>query len=285
MQLTDEANFSWAYAINGAGQVVGESNFAADEWPATPVIWDAEGNIRVLLDLAEGPYTSQVYGINESGQAVGYRRENDGTYRNHAVLWDTDPAIKITELGELSGYDFSWAFAINNAGQVAGISKNFGDRDSPRAVLWETAVGGVSILNLDLNGNGRSDATDISEPDEAGAVQVVGTSTTASGVSVATVWRVVKDDGVVSVQQLDAESGKASSAEAINDVGQVVVQVSGGLAVWTLATDLLETLPSLSKQCRRWVGDINNAGTVAGSSGTRVKRRCTSHAVIWTTIN
>ena len=58
MQLTLQANFSWAYAINGAGQGVGESNFAADEWPATPEIWEAEGNIRVLLALAERPSDS-----------------------------------------------------------------------------------------------------------------------------------------------------------------------------------------------------------------------------------
>ena len=281
MQLTSEANFSWAYAINSAGQVVGESNRVADEWPATPVIWDvADGTIRVLLELAD-QYTSQVYGINESGQAVGYRRENDGTFRNQAVLWDTDGTITITELGGLPGHDFSWAQAINNAGQVVGLSRTFRERDSERAVLWEPAGG---PLNLDPSGNGMSDATDISEPDGAGAVQVVGTATTGSGVRVATVW-IVKDGSVVGVRQLDAESGNASSAHAVNDVGQVVVNVSGGVAVWTSATDLLEPLPSLSKHCSSGGHGINNDGTVAGSSGTSTKGRCTSHAVIWTTIN
>ncbi len=213
---------------------------------------------------------------------MGYRRVNDGNYRNHAVLFDTDGTI--TELGELTGHDFSWAHAINNAGQVAGISRNTADYSSERAVLWETAGGVVSILNLDPSGSGRSNAADISEPAAAGAVEVAGTTTTASGVRVATVWT-VQNGSVVTVRQLDAESGNASSAKAINDVGQVVAQVSGGMAVWTPATDQLEPLPSLSKRCSSRGGDINNDGTVAGWSGVFAKGRCAYHAVVWTKIN
>ena len=94
----------------------------------------------------------------------------------------------------------------------------------------------------------------------------------------AAVWVVdVATRSVIDVQ-LQPDGG---GAKAVNAAGEVLVTVSGP-AVWTLATGLLEPLPTLSKQCTSGGGGINNAGTVAGSSGLRAKGRCTTHAVVWT---
>lgn len=86
------SRFTFAYGINSAGQIVGESNGHAVLWSAGPT--------HAITDLGPGV----AHAINTSGQIVG---END----SGAVLWNGGVQ---TTLGD------GVAYAINNLGQAVG---------------------------------------------------------------------------------------------------------------------------------------------------------------------
>src|SRR5205807_1308588 len=89
------------------------------------------------------------YGINDSGQVVGYHEVVSAGSR-HAFFWDKGVT---TDLGTLPGFVFSFAYGINNQGQVVGASDEFG-----HAFLWKD--GAMSDLGT-LPGNTFSIASRI----------------------------------------------------------------------------------------------------------------------------
>jgi probable HAF family extracellular repeat protein len=182
-----------ADAVNGSGQVVGESQNDACEGEA--VLWD-NGSVRGLGFLAE--HFSRAWDINDKGQVVGYSSP-------HAFLWQNG---SMQSLGTLGG-DYSEAFGINSTGQVVGDSyvTEFGSAVHP--FLWSSGhmtdlgtLGGPSAYARDINDNG----------------QVVGRSETANGRMHAFWW----ENGVMS--DLGTLGGDHMEANAINDRGQVVGQ-------------------------------------------------------------
>lgn len=118
-------SMSQAAAINSSGQVVGfASNPASgvggiDNWHAFTTT--ANGNLSTATDLTTGPGSLSVAtGINDSGQTIGFYSTNDGRY----VGFETTPTGIITaasSIGSLGGNNTD-PQAINNAGQIAGIS-------------------------------------------------------------------------------------------------------------------------------------------------------------------
>jgi uncharacterized membrane protein len=116
-----------AGSINDFGIVVGVSGDHA-------VVWDSDGSI--LLDLGVGA----AYGINRSGQIVGVRD-------NKAVLWNSDGSIA-ADLGALAGDGIgSYAYSINDMGQVVGSAEN-GLYGRSEAVLWQPVPEPASLLAL-----------------------------------------------------------------------------------------------------------------------------------------
>ena len=221
--------YSRATAINEAGQVIGSSWTAEEKSHA--FLW-TDGVMQDLGTL--GGDTSYATDINEAGQVVGENRLADGQLR--AFLWtdgvmqdlgtleynsnDSTGAVAINEAGQVIGVSkwhaflwtdgvmqelgdyLSWAVAINEAGQVAGYYYGSGWQAS----LWTDGV----MQNLGLSGgNSRSVAIN-----EAG--QVVGFSSPVNGQWHAFLWT----DGVI--QDLGGLVDDNSKAVDINEAGQVV---------------------------------------------------------------
>lgn len=117
-------SYSVVRAINARREMAGASNTPSGVNHAC--IW-IQGNPRDL-GVPQGGARSYALGINDQSQVVGFA-EIDGD--TEAMLWD---AGKTTRLGNL-GDDPSMAMAINNRGQIVGLSGM--GRERIHAFLWE----------------------------------------------------------------------------------------------------------------------------------------------------
>jgi probable HAF family extracellular repeat protein len=160
-------HYSFATAINNAGQVVGSSDDAAGR--AHPVLW-AGGAITPLPELGVG---CDAFGINDAGQIAGSCHLDGGA--SHAVLWQSG---SITDLGTLGGND-SYARAISPGGEVVGESSSA--TGEGHAFLW-TARDGMQDINPGA-------ATESYAVAINGAAQIVGVAV-RSGHPDATVWTI-----------------------------------------------------------------------------------------------
>jgi uncharacterized membrane protein len=123
--------------INWRGEVVG-TVYIADHAEAA-VIWDRDGEPRVLeapvYEYQPGEIwilPAYAFGIDPTREVVGY---NSGT--QHAALWDRSGTLM--DLPPLEGNDLGHAFAINNRGEVAGLSGGYDEalgHDTFTAVVW-----------------------------------------------------------------------------------------------------------------------------------------------------
>jgi predicted TIM-barrel fold metal-dependent hydrolase len=100
--------------LNDFGEIVGTSN-------ATAILWNAAGRTNLGFGTA--------YDINNNGQIVG--GQNLGALGVKGVIWVGGVS---TILGTLPGSSDSVAFAIDNAGQIAGVSEV---SSGQRATLWD----------------------------------------------------------------------------------------------------------------------------------------------------
>ena len=261
----------FVHGINNAGQIVGESSSRigsrAFRW--TPGLG--------FLDLGGLPgHHSQVGGINNAGEAAGSTINLAGAHR--AVRWSADGIRQ--DLGALPGGDnYSEATAINNAGQVAGLS-NVG-RNS-HAFLW-SAAGGMQDLG-DLGGVGHySSATAIND-----VGQVAGSSYATGNRAHAFLWS--PGSGMQDLGALP-EREDLSIANGMNNAGQVVGS-SGGAAtafLWTASGGMqeLDALidprdPLKDKIHLESAEDINNIGQIV--VGGRDLMGFGTHAYLLTSI-
>ena len=140
---------SAATAINDAGQAVGISGLcdqAVGRFSALRAIrWGRNGKPDTLPTLGGHAWHTPM-DINERGDVVGFSNPSgDGSgadFAAHAFLW-TDGSATAKDLHTLPGDALSEAFAINERGQVVGVS--FGGSEGSHAFLWQNDV------LLDLN--------------------------------------------------------------------------------------------------------------------------------------
>jgi probable HAF family extracellular repeat protein len=152
---------SAATAINNKGQVVGISgiceNAVGDLSAMHAVLWE-NGTTTYLGNLGADAWDTPT-AINNQGQIVGFAETTDSTF--HGFLWTESAGIQ--DLKPLSGDSLSFAYAINDRGQIVGQS--IGPNGS-RAVMWRDGI--VTDLNClavphslhliyanDINNSGR----------------------------------------------------------------------------------------------------------------------------------
>ena len=133
----------FAKFINNRGQVIGQSALLGNR-VSHPFLWDR----GVLTDLGTlGGDNGDVSWINDAGQVVG-EADLPGSQTHDAFLWEKGVMTDLGNLGQTS-----FAFAINNKGQVVGHS--LANDGTFHAFLWQK--GGPMIdLNVFVPKEGSS---------------------------------------------------------------------------------------------------------------------------------
>jgi probable HAF family extracellular repeat protein len=230
-------DFSEAFGINDAGEVVGSSNTAGDSKP-----FRYSGSLS-QLDLPAGDDSGQANAINNSGTIVGWTSGPSGQHAvqwsdsgvtvlpgklgmalavnannnvvgssqnggvEHAIVWRNDQA---NDLGTLAGDTESRAIDVNDAGQVVGYSRG---PTGQHAFLFD----GTTMRDLGvLGGTNYSEASGINNKGVA-----VGTTDTNLGRR-AFIWTAAK--GMVDLNTLVPSDQRVvlTAALAVNDAGQIL---------------------------------------------------------------
>ena len=221
-------------------------------------------NAYLVTDLSSEDASNVPSKLNNLGDIAG-RAASAAEGGIRATIWNHSD-LKSKRLGALLGGDYSSACAINDAGEVAGVSNI---REALLPFIW-TPTTGLRRVQL-LPGDNCGEANGINKYGH-----VVGYSSGKTGTK-AFLWTrttAVRNLGVL-------PGGNYSRARDLNDSDEVVgtsASSAGERAVlWTTAGNIrdLGTLPG------DWASEgtaINNAGDVAGySKGPRGMR-----AFIWT---
>ncbi|HSI56034.1 MAG TPA: DUF3466 family protein [Ideonella sp.] len=220
-----------------------------------------------IKDLGVGPggYSSQALAINDDNVVVGWiQRERYGDH--HAVVFK---AGSIVSIGTLPGDTSSYAYGINNLGQVVGYS---GAAQTPRAFVYDAANGIQALGTLDP-AHPYSIAEGISDNGT-----IVGQSKTATGVPHAFLWTAAKG----MVDPTPNEPGW-SDAPAINSRGEWVGHLDRGdrtIGVRVSAKGKPTDLGAFDASAPYSYGKgLNEVGQVAGYSADPAT--LASRAFVW----
>ena len=222
-----------------------------------------------------GGFNSYATGANNRGQVVGWAENGvhdtscvspAQVLQFRAVIWE--PNGDMQELPPLPGDSTSAATAINDKGQVVGISGAcgiaVGGVSAAHSVLWEN---GVPINIGDFGGHTWNTPTAINNDGV-----VVGFSLPADQEGTrffrAFVW--TKETGIKRLNEIAGDV--RSAALGINDDGQIVgFSRTGGAVlravIWQNADANITNLNDVAANGSPYLviaGDINNSGTIAG---------------------
>ncbi|AXY00944.1 PEP-CTERM sorting domain-containing protein [Vibrio alfacsensis] len=192
---SDGYRVSNAALQNEQGQVVGSSNrfnglqyAGSSAWQSTNGVVQRLGFTDVQHTRSDGYQSSSVYGMNESGQVIGNSDRFNGSTGVGSSAWLATGGVA-TRIGLMdvdhtssSGLHSSYAYEINEAGQVAGVSQRYdGDMNNGQSA-WQYSDGAATRIGLTDGLHTRSDGLQLSSvlhQNEAG--QVVGYSENYTG--------------------------------------------------------------------------------------------------------
>jgi probable HAF family extracellular repeat protein len=225
-----------------------------------------------------GGYNSYATAANNRGQIVGWAENgiHDSScnpafqvLQFHAVIWDKKGEMR--DLPPLPGDSTSAATAINDRGQVVGISGAcgvaVGDVSAAHAVIWDN---GVPTRIDDFGGHAWNTPTAINNDGV-----VVGFSLPADKDGTrfyrAFVW--TREGGTRMLDQITGDV--RSAALGINDDGQIVgfSRTAGAVlraVIWENSDATIRNLNDFAAQGSPYLliaGDINNSGRIAGYTG------------------
>ena len=222
-----------------------------------------------------GGYSSYATGINNRGQVVGWAENGihdptcDPTFQIlqfRAAIWE--PNGEMRELPPLPGDSSSAATAINDRGQVVGISGDcgiaVGSVSAKHAVLWDK---GVPVDLGNIGGDAWNTPTAINN-----LGTIVGFANTAPGTArtyEAFVW--TKAGGMKSLGKIPGDL--RSTANGINEKGDKIVGLSRGgpylfrAVLWQNGqlTDM-NTLTVPGSPFLLLAGDIDQEGRIVGEA-------------------
>lgn len=255
----------WAYGVNDAGEVVGDS-YDVTTNTRTAFRWQA----GVMTDLGHltGGVSSTALRINASGQIAGQSDTSDGFHSHtYAMIEDGGMTALLTILDRNT-----FGRAINDAGTVVG-----GGLAAPFQPLTATVWSGGGVTSLGgLITDGGSEAFGINT-----AGVVVGHATTFDGLSY---WHHAFEHDGTSMTDLGTFGGPTgySRATDVNDLGQIVgwaedrTQPTAYSHAFLYDGGMLTDLGAILNLS--WANAINDAGLIvgAGNSGALY-----SHAFVW----
>lgn len=164
------ASYSVAWAINDAGEVVGEGTISALPNAEDHAVWWHNGTATNLGVLPSGDYSS-ARGINSANEIVGEASVISGGVTNvFGFTYASGVMAQITNSGAFAGGNYGSARAINDPGQIAGEASLPGG-DTHGFLL----TGGV-MQDLGAFGGNYSTATALNS-----SCQVVGYGLDAAG--------------------------------------------------------------------------------------------------------
>ena len=225
---------SYAYGINGAGTVVGNT-YIGGQSHAT--IWNTASGATVL---GANTYATA---INNSGEVTGSNGEAFVVVNG-----------QVKSLATVAGMNWSAAYGINDAGEVVGDGRL--TNGTFRGLIWSP---GGSVTTLGTFGGSSSQATDVNDSGE-----VVGFASLANGYQNAF--------SMVDSMMIDLGTlGKSSYAYGINDSGEIVgysYLADGDQHAFLYQDGSMLDLNSLLPANSGWVLEealgINSAGQITG---------------------
>lgn len=293
---------SGLFGINARGQALGQAEGSAKDpnnenfcaygtgLLCLPFLW--QNGVTTQLPLLGGN-NGTVGGINNRGESVGVaetairdagcptKAQLNGTgpqiFDFEAVIWGPAPG-QIRELPPLPGDTVAMAFAINDKGQVAGMSGLCGNSvlpgfaAAPHAVFWDTDGSVHDLGNL----GGTSNPAVVSVGNVAFAInnqgQIAGVSALAGNQTTHPfLW--TKESGIQDLGLLPGDL--VGAALAINNHGVAVgasisppglLQCNPSAVIWQngLIADLNALVPADSTLQLLTAFAINDAGEIVG---------------------
>jgi probable HAF family extracellular repeat protein len=208
-----------------------------------------------------GGRSGSAFGLNDLGEIVGMSAIGNFSEDPHPFLWTSQSGMG--DLGTFGGA-FGQAKGINDMGQVVGVVSS--PDNAEHAFLWTpSAPGGTTGEMVDIGGLPGGGSQTIALGIN-GLGQIVGIDMVA-GVGHAYVWTPERPGAPVGAVT-DISGGLASSANAINDIGQVAGTAqfqTGSAFLWSARSGMvsLGTLPGATSS---EAFGINNAGQVVGAA-------------------